>query len=260
MTHETQHSPRPRPDSTPSDDGQQIIEHLNELRRRLTFAAIGVLLGMSVGLFLVYGPTQLIDIIITAFVPVNEEYAPLQSVGTVETFTSYMTVALGVGLVIGMPNIVYQLIAFVAPGLHANEKRFIFRSLPFVTLFFIGGLAFGWYLTVPTAIRFLIGFSESSLIQIQPTLSDFLRTVTVLLLMNGIIFELPIIIYVLAFMGITTAQQLGKYRRYAVVIVAIVAALITPTGDPINLALLAIPMYLLFELGIILARFVPHRA
>jgi sec-independent protein translocase protein TatC len=80
-----------------------------------------------------------------------------------------------------------------------------------------------------------------------------------LLLINGIVFELPIIIYVLAVMGLTSARQLSQYRRYAMITVVIVAAIITPTGDPINLALLAIPMYMLYELGIILARFAPRR-
>ncbi len=129
-----------------------------------------------------------------------------------------------------------------------------------MTLFFLGGVVFGWFITVPTAIKFLIGFSNSALIQTQPSLSDFLGTITTLLLINGVVFELPIIIYVLAFLGVVTAKQLGSFRRFAIVIVVIVAAVITPTGDPINLLLLAIPMYLLYEVGVVMARFVPKRA
>ncbi len=238
-----------------------LLEHLKELRKRLLYAAIGVLAGVIVGFVLVYpgGPVELVDIIILRFAPLNEQYAPILSTGTAETFTSYMTVSLAVGIILAMPLIVYQLFAFVAPGLTRQEKRYIFMALPVVTLFFIGGLMFGWFVSTPAAIYFLIGFSDSALIQVQPTISDFLRIVTLLLLINGIVFELPIIIYILAFMGVTSAQQLSKYRRYAVVIVTVVAAIITPTGDPINLALLAIPMYLLYELGIIFARFVPRR-
>jgi sec-independent protein translocase protein TatC len=236
-----------------------LIEHLVELRGRLIKASIGVLLGLGVGIFLVLGQPHLVDVIIATFAPVNESYAPIQSVGTTESFTSYMTVALSVGLIVGMPGIVYQLLAFIVPGLTDKERRLIYISLPFVTLFFLGGVAFGWFITVPTAIRFLIGFSDSPLIQTQPSLSDFLGTITTLLLINGVVFELPIIIYVLAFLGVVTAAQLGSFRRFAVVIVVIVAAVITPTGDPINLMLLAIPMYMLYELGVILARFVPKR-
>jgi sec-independent protein translocase protein TatC len=238
-----------------------LIEHLLELRGRLVKAAIGVLLGLGVGLFLVLGPVKLVDIIIVNFAPINPEveYPPVQSVGTAEQFTSYMTVALTVGFIVGMPVIVYQLLAFIVPGLTDRERRILFMALPFVTFFFLSGLAFGWFITVPTAIRFLIGFSGSTLVQTQPALADFLGTITTLLLVNGVVFELPVIIYVLAFLGVVTAQQLGKYRRFAIVIVVIVAAFITPTGDPINLALLAIPMYLLYEVGVFLARFVPSR-
>jgi sec-independent protein translocase protein TatC len=236
-----------------------LIEHLQELRLRLTWSVITVLLGMVAGLFLVLGPTRLIDIIIASFVPIDQSYAPLQAVGTTEKFTSYMTVALTMGVIMAMPMIVYQLIAFVAPGLKPAEKRIVFVSLPFVTLFFVGGLSFGWFVSVPVAIRFLVGFGDSQLIATQPAISDFLRTTSTLLLINGIVFELPIIIFVLAWLGLVTAEQLGKYRRYAVLVVAVAAAFITPTGDPINMMMLAIPMYVLFELGIILARFAPRR-
>jgi sec-independent protein translocase protein TatC len=236
-----------------------LIEHLVELRGRLVKASIGVLLGLGVGLFLVLGPVQLVDVIIRTFAPINPDYAPVQSIETFELFSSYMTVALTVGFILGMPVIVYQLLAFIVPGLTDRERRVLYLSLPFVTFFFIAGLTFGWFITVPTAIRFLVEFSTSELIQAQPTISDFLGKVTSLLMINGIVFELPVIIFVLAFLGVVTAAQLRKYRRFAVVVVVIVAALITPTGDPINLGLLAIPMYLLYEVGVFLARFAPKR-
>lgn len=258
----TEKAPPTMADKPSPEDNQamSLIEHLVELRTRLVRASIGVLIGLGVGLFLVLGPVNLVDIIIRTFAPINERFAPVQAVGTVETFTSYMTVALTVGIIVGMPVIVYQLLAFIVPGLTSRERRLVFISLPFVTLFFLSGIAFGWYITVPTAMKFLIGFSNTELIQTQPTISDFLGTITTLLVINGVVFELPVIIYVLAFLGVVTAQQLGKFRRFAIVIVVIIAAVITPTGDPINLGLLAIPMYLLFEVGVILARFVPNRS
>lgn len=243
-----------------AEPAMTLIDHLKELRTRLVWASIGVLAGMAVGMFLVLGPFNLVNFLIATFAPAEgKPYPPVQTVGTAEAFTSYMTVALTVGVILGMPVIVYQLLAFIVPGLTGKEKRAIFIALPFVIGFFLAGLAFGWFVTVPTAIHFLMGFSTSELIQIQPTLSNFIRTVTLLLVINGVVFELPIIIFVLALMGVVTAKQLSSYRRYAIVIVAIVAAIITPTGDPVNLALLAIPMYLLFELGVLMARLVPGR-
>lgn len=254
--------PPPAPAQTanePEDQGMTLIEHLVELRKRLMRASLAIFIGMGFGLFLVLGPFKLVDFIIESFTRADRGYPPIQAVGTTETFTSYMTVALAVGVILAMPAIVYQLLAFIMPGLTRIEQRAILIALPFVTAFFVAGLAFGWFITVPTAIRFLIDFSDSPNIQTQPALADFIRVVTTLLLINGIVFELPVIIYVMALLGIVTADDLARYRRYAAVIVVIVAAIITPTGDPINLALLAIPMYLLYELGVVLARLTPNR-
>ncbi len=255
---------RPATPSESSPAGEEslslpLIEHLKELRFRLIRSAIAIGVGMVVGFFLVLGPPHLVDIIILSFAPTNRPYPPLQGILTLETFTSYMTVALIVGIVLGMPMIVYQLIAFISPGLKPEEKRFVFAALPFVMGFFLAGIAFGWLVTVPIAIHFLMDFGGSELIAIQPSVSDFLHTVTVLLLINGVVFELPVIIYILAWLKLVTAQQLGAYRRYAVIAVAIAAAILTPTGDPVNMLLLAVPMYGLFELGVFLARFVPER-
>ncbi|NJK79052.1 MAG: twin-arginine translocase subunit TatC [Chloroflexaceae bacterium] len=263
MTHSNLSEPAPQ--TPPTDAGaMSLMDHLKELRIRLTYALIGIGVGLILGSILVFGPFQLIDYIIAAFVPASMLQGngdePLSAIGTAETFTSYMTVAIAFGFMVSMPWLVYQLIAFIVPGLTRSERRAVFIALPFITLFFIAGIAFGWFITVPAAIGFLIGFSTSEFIEVKPAISDFLRTITLLLVINGAVFQLPIIIYVLARLGIVTAQQLARYRRYAMVIVTVVAAIITPTGDPINLLLLAIPMYLLFEVGIILARFAPARA
>jgi len=252
-------TPAPAPES---EQAMTLIEHLVELRTRLVRAGFGVLLGLIVGVVLVIpdGPVELVDIIIKTFAPLDNPYPPIQAVTTPEQFSSFMGVALTIGIIIAMPVLVYQLLAFIVPGLTDRERKVLYISIPFVTLFFLAGIVFGWFITVPTAIRFLIGFSGSELIQAQPTLSDFLSTITMLLMVNGVVFELPVIIYVLAFLGVVTTKQLGKYRRFALVAVVIIAAVITPTGDPINLLLLAIPMYLLYEVGVIMSRFVPKRA
>lgn len=234
--------------------------HLQELRTRLSRVGLSVLVGMVVGLFLVMGPVQLVDIIITAFAPTDRGYPPLQAVGTAEVFTSYMLIAFVTGIILAMPFIIYQIMAFIYPGLEdPKERRFLAWSLPFIIFFFAAGIVFGWYITVPVAIRFLIGFGNPELIANQPALSDFLRTVSLLVLVNGIVFELPVFIYVLTLLKFISRQQLKSFRRYAVLIVTIIAAVVTPTGDPINLMLLAIPMYLLYELGIIITLFIPKK-
>jgi sec-independent protein translocase protein TatC len=135
----------------------------------------------------------------------------------------------------------------------------VFVALPFVTELFAAGLAFGWFFTVPAALSFLLGYGQTVNVATQPTWDSFIDLATTLLLWNGIIFELPAIIYLLARLGVVSAQMLGAWRRYVIVLITIIAALITPTGDPFNLMLLAVPMYLLFELGILLARLVPKK-
>jgi sec-independent protein translocase protein TatC len=251
-------------DTTGEQGGENVTlfemfkPHLIELRTRMTWAVTSVVVGMVIGLFLVLGPTRLVDFLIVSFAPTDKPYPPLQAVGTAEVFTSYMLVALVVGVIIAMPMIIYQFIAFIYPGLeNESEQKFIRWALPVTTFFFLAGIAFGWFVTVPVAISFLIGFGNTELISNQPALSDFLRTVSLLVLVNGLVFELPVIIYVMAMLKLVSPQQLTQYRRHAVIIVAILAAIITPTGDPINMLLLAVPMYLLYELGIILTRLIP---
>lgn len=255
------HVPPPSNPLPEEEDGMTLMEHLIELRGRLVKAGIAVIVGMCIGGYLVLGPPNIMDYILLYFSShaITNGLPPFGAIATTEAFTSYMTVALAIGVIIAMPVIVYQLIAFISPGLMPSEKRYLLVALPFVTGFFLFGITFGWFITVPTALTFLLTFGSSPLIQIQPAISDFISTLTTLLLINGIVFELPVIIYILAALGLVTAKWLAGFRRYAMVIIVIIAAIITPTGDPINLMLLAIPMYLLFELGIILARLAPKR-
>ena len=246
------------------EEGMSLMDHLVELRNRLMKAGIGVILGMGVGAFLVLGPPDVFSWVVKSLLGdiarPDSVVKLLQTTSATELFTTTMTLALTIGVIIAMPVIVYQLIAFIAPALLPNEKRYVFIALPFISLFFLAGVSFGWFITVPAALRFLFTFPVGAqYVQIQPTASDFVSLVTTLLLINGVVFEMPVIIYVLAFIGVVTAQKLASWRRYVMVANVIIAAIITPTGDPINLMLLAIPMHLLFELGVIFARFAPKR-
>jgi sec-independent protein translocase protein TatC len=242
------------------DYWEGAVPHLRELRDRLFKAIAAIILGAVVGFWLVsdYSPIgPLPELIISHFAPGRT----LEAIGVAEVFVNYMGIALLVGFSLAIPVVVYQLVAFFAPGLTGREKRVLYSALPFVTELFLAGLAFGWFFTIPAALDFLLNFGTSSgQIEVKPTPDNFFSAITRLLLWNGLVFELPAIVYLLARLGIVNAQQLGKTRRYAIVAITIAAAVITPTGDPYNLLLLAIPMYLLYELGILLARFVPKRA
>jgi sec-independent protein translocase protein TatC len=242
------------------DYWEGAVPHLRELRDRL-FKGIGAIaLGTIVGFYLVNSPTllgeTLPNLLIDHFVPTDVK---LQFIGSAEGFVSYMRIALVVGFAIGIPIVVYQLIAFFAPGLTGREKRMVYVALPFVFELFLAGLVFGWFFTIPAAIQFLFTYGVNDRVIAQPSFENFFSTISTLMLWNGLVFELPAVIYLLARLGIVSAKQLAGTRRYALVVIVIAAALITPTGDPFNLLLLAVPMYLLYELGILLARFVPRR-
>jgi sec-independent protein translocase protein TatC len=238
-----------------------LAPHLVELRGRLTKSLLAILAGTIIGFWLVNTKTLLGDTIPNLLINhfVTDPSIKLQFIEPAELFVSYMRVALVIGVALAVPVIVYQLVAFFVPGLLPNEKRILFTALPFVTELFIAGLAFGWFFTIPAALNFLLSFGTSARVEAQPTFESFISTISTLLLWNGLIFELPAVIYLLARLGIVNTATLGRTRRYAIVVIVIVAAIITPTGDPYNLMLLAVPMYLLYELGILLSRFVPNK-
>ncbi|NOK61124.1 MAG: hypothetical protein GFH27_549307n107 [Chloroflexi bacterium AL-W] len=236
------------------------VPHLRELRNRLFIVLLSVGLGTVVGVSLMYGG----HLIFGEQLPVliAQHFSPgvqLQGIDVAEIFVSFMRIGLVFGITVSVPIILYQVVAFLAPALHPREKRALFIALPFVFELFLAGLAFGWFITVPAAIQFLVSFGTSESLQSNPRIDNYFSTIAILLLWNGLIFELPAIVYVLARVGLVTAKMLASTRRYAIVAVVIVAAIITPTGDPFNLLLLALPMYILYELGIFLARFVPKR-
>jgi sec-independent protein translocase protein TatC len=238
-----------------------MVPHLRELQSRLIRAAVAVLIGTLIGFYIVNSPNllgmRLPEFLIEHFVP---DEVGVQFIAPAEAFVSYMRIALVIGVAFAMPVVIYQVIAFFVPGLLPHEKRILFIAIPFVTELFLAGLAFGWFFTIPAALDFLFGFGQSTRITSQPTFESVIKTISTLLLWNGLIFELPALIYLLARLGVVNARMLGQARRYAIVIITITAAIITPTGDPYNLLLLAVPMYFLYELGILLARFVPERA
>jgi len=244
------------------DFWQSNVPHLVELRDRLLKAAAGVMVGALIGSYLVFGTPggfNVIDVLTQQFIGPEWENS-LQTIEIAEAFVASMGVALAIGISIAMPVIIYQIVAFFAPGLYAREKRIVFTALPFVFELFLAGLVFGWFFTVPAAINFLYNFgANAASFEVRPTVNDFLSIITRLMLWNGVIFELPAVIFLLVRIGVVSVETLARTRRYAIVIITIAAAFITPTGDPFNLLLLAIPMYLLYELGILLGRLMPRR-
>ena len=242
----------------PEDESGSMtwIEHLIELRNRLLKVSIAVLVGLVLGFVAVtYNNYALIEIVKDAQTPAG---TVLQAVAPAEVFTNAIRVALAIGLSLAMPVIVYQLLAFIVPGLNQRERRIIFTVLPFITICFLAGLAFGWFVTVPAALKFLL-LQAVGRIETKPTVESFLSLFTRLILLNGILFEMPVIVYALIWLGAVQRKTLARYRRYAILVIVIIAAIVTPTSDPVNLGLVAVPMYLLYELGLLLALVAPRK-
>ena len=222
------------------------MQHLGELRSRLMVAAFAVLVTTAFSFFFA---TQIIEIL-----KAPSGVARLVALSPTENFTTYMRVSLFSGLALAMPVLLYEIYAYVDPALRPNERRFLLTLGPFALLLFIGGMAFCYFLLLPNAINFLFTFG-SEVFEASPRASEYISFVTTFILGSGLVFEMPVIIYAITAIGLVQRSWLAKQRRYVVLGVFIVAAVITPTPDPFNQTLVAIPMYLLFEVGLLLSRF-----
>jgi sec-independent protein translocase protein TatC len=229
-----------------------IIEHLEELRRRILICLVVVGAGAVVSY--VFAP-QIIDILKK---PAGITLGKLKFFKPAEGFMAYLSIALKGGFVLSMPVILYQTWQFVAPALRPDEKRYgavfvVFSSL----LFVIGGL-FCYVVLLPPALRYLHNFGSDEL---EPliSVSSYLSFTTLLIICTGIVFEMPLFVFFLARMGIISPATLIRQWRVAIVAILVIAAVITPTGDPFNLMLLAGPMILLYWISIIVAKFAVRR-
>lgn len=171
-----------------------------------------------------------------------------------EMFVTTFKVDLLAGAGLALPIVAYELIAFLLPGLLPNEKRYVFVLLPGVALFFIGGVVFAYYLMLPFALQFLFTFG-SDIAQPLPSIGDYINFVSSVLFWVGLTFETPLVIFFLAKIKVVNVQKLKSFRRFAIVGAFVIAALVTPTPDPINQSIVALPIIVLYELGIFLARF-----
>jgi len=226
-------------DETP----QTLLEHLNELRIRLFRSLIALLLGV---LLAAAFTDRLLKYLIKPY------GTQLQILGPTESVVIYFRVALLAGAIFVIPYITFQLFMFIAPGLTRKEKRWIYLALPATTALFLIGVAFAWFIMVPTALGFLQDF-ESDVFRAEWTAERYIAFLTSLLFWIGVSFELPVVVFVLARLGIMGPQPLMRNWRLAVVIITIIAAVITPTVDPFNMLLVTAPLLGLYVISIGLA-------
>lgn len=237
----------------PAEDGlkTRFTAHLIELRKRLIHSAIAVAIGFG---FAYYYSDIIYDVLTRPLVPgmpKGQEY--LIFTGVVEPFFIYFKVGLLGGVILASPVILYEIWAFVAPGLHASEKRWFLGIVLSSLVLFIGGVAFAFFVVFPFGFKYLLGFSSERL-RPMISMSDYFSLVTQLLLAFGLTFQLPLAMMVLSRLGIVGPKKFLSWWRYAIVVIFIIAAILTPTPDIFNQCLMAVPLVLLYGLGILGAK------
>lgn len=227
-------------------------DHLEELRVRLILAILGLGVCMFGSLFL---SKWVIDMLRQPYIDVMDKLG-MEAVLTVlapsEGFMIYLKIALVCGIIISSPWILYHLWMFVAEGLYKHERKFVYRAVPLCTGLFVGGAAFCVWIATPVTLKFFIKFNTAFLgAKSNFTFQHYINYVLNLILIFGGAFQTPVVVYLLNWLGLITLNQLKKWRPYVLLVITIVAAAITPTG-PIILLILAGPMYMLYEFGILL--------
>jgi sec-independent protein translocase protein TatC len=222
-----------------------LLEHLKELRTRLIRAFIA--LAITTAASFAFAKQVLVILI----APMGD--TPPQALKPTESLGNYMKVSLLCGVIVAMPFLVYQVGRFITPGLTKRERRYLFLLVPGATICFVAGVAFAYFVMMPAAIPFLQGFM-SDIIEQQWAIGEYLSFITSLLFWIGLAFELPLFVYFLAKVGLIDAKTLARSRKYAVIVIAVLSAVITPTVDPLNMVLVMGPLIVLYELGVLLAR------
>ena len=243
LTEEVEDEPLPDTLAKTMENPMGLLEHVIALRKHLTRAVI--FLAITTSLSFAY-TQRFIDYLA---IPIGG-IGKLTPIEVTEPVGVYMRVALLSGFAIALPYIAFELWLFAAPGLHRASRLTSLLSIPLVALFFIGGMAFAYYAMLPTALPFLLNFMGMNP-QVRP--ASYISFVTNLMFWIGVIFEFPLVIYVLASIGIVKGKMLRDQWRLAMVIIAVMAAAITPTVDPISMTLVMAPMIILYFLSVGLA-------
>jgi sec-independent protein translocase protein TatC len=239
-------------DSDESGEEQEMsfFDHLEELRWRIIKALLGIVAAVVVC-------TYYSDWIINQVVlrPSLMTKPPLHLINTVPygQITFYMMVILFASLIVTSPLILWQLWKFIQPGLLPRERKYISSIVFYTTLCFLSGISFAYFIMLPYMLQFFASFGTTG-IQNWITIDEYMSFVLQLVLLSGLIFELPMVSYFLARLGIVTPAFMKHYRRHAIVVILIIAAVVTPTTDPFTMSVFSVPMLILYEISIWVAR------
>ena len=232
------------------EDKMPLTSHLEELRKRL----VRILIAVGVAFLGCFAfKEEIFRIVALPLISVLPPGSHMVYTGLPEAFFTYIKVSLYAGIFVASPVVLYHVWKFISPGLFPKEKKFVAPFVITSTLLFVGGVCFGYFLVLPGAYKFFLEFTTDFL---KPMLSmrEYLTLTLKLLLAFGIIFEIPVFLFFMTKIGLVTPRKLARMRRYAIVVCFIVAAIITPTPDAFTQLMMAIPMIVLYEVGILVSR------
>lgn len=226
-----------------------LTSHLQELRKRLVLSFIAI----AIGFVLCYTFSQnLFDLLSRPLVKMMPAGSSLIFTSVAEAFFTYMKVAFIAGIIVTSPFILYQVWAFVAPGLYTHERRYVIPFVAAGSLFFALGILFAYFVAIPVGFKFLLGYA-TDFIKPMPSMKEYLSFSIKFLLAFGLVFEFPVVLVLLARIGVIDAKTMARHRKYAILLIFIFAAVMTPP-DLISQLLMAIPLMGLYELSILLSK------
>lgn len=226
------------------DASKPLLEHVEELRQRLLRALLALVIGTVISAIFA---ERLLEWLAAPIGGLGN----LKAIEVTENVGVFMQVSLLGGVTLAMPVILYQMWRFIAPALYRHERRYVYLLAPLATLLFVAGVLFTYYVMLPAAVPFLMGFIS---IPTTPRPANYISFVTNLMFWVGLSFETPLVIFFLARVRVVNHRQLIRHWRIALLAIAIIAAVVTPTPDPVNMGLVMAPLILLYGLSIILAR------
>jgi len=231
-----------------SEEKQPFLVHLEELRKRLIACSIAVGFGFVIAYIF---SESLFQVLISPLKTIMPEGDRLIFTNLPEMFFTYLKTGFIAGILLVSPFIFYQMWMFIVPGLYRREQRYVVPFVVFSTILFVGGSLFGYFIVFPFGFKFFIGFANEN-IQALPSVKQYFTFATKLLFAFGIVFELPVVIFFLAKMGIVTPDFLRQKRKYAILLTFVTASILTPP-DVITQLMMAGPLIILYEVGIIIA-------
>jgi len=238
--------------NTENDSSKEVemsfLEHLEELRWRILYSLIGIVIGTIIAWIFI---DFLIDHIL--LLPAQSARIKLQNLRPFGQLFLYFQVALIAGVVLSIPNLFYQLWKFIAPALKENEKKYVTAVVSFSTLCFLSGIVFAYYVMLPLTLTFAGQFGSEQ-IENNFAIDEYFSIIISVMLAAGLVFELPMMSFFLSRLGLITPAFMRKYRRHSIVLILVAAAILTPGTDPVAQVLLAVPLALLYEISIFVAK------